>query len=204
MTGHPSSGAALHSFAGNPAPPALVDAWRRFRGLDSEARSALWAIVVPLILEPADPEHRRRLEAFCRDHQVAEDVAVAVVQACGQLLRQAGALDLDQEHFRQDLATLSNGTTVDAGVLLDRYDELKGRLRRQIVAETLAQHGKVLVGLDWRVDQVVGSDRGTRLNTSVVFLTLRYRDGDRLDRITLQLTPEALTELKQFSERIGG
>jgi hypothetical protein len=35
-------------------------------------------------------------------------------------------------------------------------------------------------------------------------LTLRYREGDRLDRITLQLTPVTLAELKRFAERIEG
>jgi len=72
-----------------------------------------------------------------------------------------------------------------------------------IIQESLADHGKVLVGIDWREDNVTASDRGAKLNTTVVLLTLRYRENNRVERITLQLTPEAMKELKLFCDRFA-
>jgi len=54
------------------------------------------------------------------------------------------------------------------------------------------------------VDNVTASDRGAKLNTTVVLLTLRYRDGNREERITFQLTPDAVRELKLFCDRFTG
>ncbi len=68
---------------------------------------------------------------------------------------------------------------------------------------TLADHGKVLTGLSWRVDNVTSSDRGADLASPVVFLTLRYQEGKDSDSVTLQLTPESLQELKAFMERFA-
>ncbi len=194
----------LHSFGGNPAPPPVTDGWRRVLGLSPETRSGFWSVLVSALVEPTDPGSQKRLESFCQTHGITEEDAVAAVQACGVLLRQASALDLDRDHFGRDLVSLSGGENVDFGVLLSKYDELKVEFRQRIVGESLISHGKVLVGIDWRVDNVVSSDRGARLNATVILLTLRYREGDRVERITLQLTPEALKELKQFTERIAG
>jgi hypothetical protein len=193
----------LHCFSDGPAPPPVMEGWRRLLGFPPPAREAFWALLAPALTERADAESKQRLAAFCREHALAEQHAVAAVKACDVLLWQASALDLDAERFRQDLEALSDGQSEGPQILLSKYDAVKGELRRRIVEGSLADHGKVLVGLDWRVDQVVSSDRGTRLNAPVILLTLRYREGDRTERITLQLTPETLRELKAFTERIA-
>jgi hypothetical protein len=59
------------------------------------------------------------------------------------------------------------------------------------------------VGLDWRLDSVTASDRGVQLDSSVVLLTVRYRDCDSLKRLTLQLTSDSLRQLKTFVDRFG-
>ena len=181
-----------------------MDGWERFLDFPPEVRPGFWDLVVTAVIQPADPGNRQRFELFRQRHHLPETEFVAAIQACGLLLRQAVAHDLDKEHFDRDLAALSEGRVTATTVLPDRYDELKRRVRQQLVAEALADHGKVLVGIDWRVDQVANSNKGARLNATVVLLTFRYRDGDRLNRITFQLTPEALSGLKAFTERIDG
>jgi hypothetical protein len=193
----------LHCFNDGPAPPPVVEGWRRFLGFPPQAREAFWAVLGPALTERADADSKQRLAAFCREHALAEQHAVAAVKACDVLLWQASALDLDGERFCQDLEALSDGQSEGRQILLSKYDTVKGELRRRIVEGSLADHGKVLVGLDWRVDHVVSSDRGARLNAPVILLTLRYREADRTERITLQLTPETLQELRLVTERIG-
>jgi len=193
----------LHCFGGKAAPPQVVDGWRQVLAYPPEIRDGLWSLVAPALLEPALPTTRQSFEAFCRDHEMDEKDVIGAVQLCELLLRQASALDLDQQTFGFDLAALSGGDQSAYETLLSAYDNLKAGVRKRLLEESLADHGKVMVGLSWRVDNVGSSDRGTQLNAPVVFLTLRYREGERLDGVTLQLTPDALRELKGFTERIG-
>jgi hypothetical protein len=189
---------------GNPAPSFVVDGWTRFIRFPEKARNGFLSLLAPAMMEPADPENRKRVGTFCTGHGLAEEAVVAAMRCCDFLLRQASMLDLDADAFQQDLADLSGGDTQAAGPVLANYNAAKADLRLQILRETLADHGKVLVGLDWRVDNVTASDRGVQLNSDVVFLTLRYREGNTVERITLQLTPEAVKELKLFCERFTG
>jgi hypothetical protein len=57
-------------------------------------------------------------------------------------------------------------------------------------------------GVSWRVEHVTASNRGQSLNLPVVTLTVAYREGERQDRITLQLLPDALQELQAMCQRL--
>ncbi|UCF83410.1 MAG: hypothetical protein JSV50_19910 [Desulfobacteraceae bacterium] len=168
-----------------------------------QTRKGIWGLLAPALLEPANPVNKQRIESFSREYGLAEKEVVSALQSCDFLLRQAIALDLDTAVFQQDLTALSGEHQQGAEVILSKYEATKADLRKVIIHESLADHGKVLVGIDWRVDNVTASDRGAKLNTTVVLLTLRYRDGTRLERITLQLTPETIRELKLFSDRFS-
>jgi len=196
-----TSEARLNCCRGNPAPSFVVDGWNRFMHFPEQARNDFLSLLAPAMMEPADPENRTRVGTFCNGYGLAEDAVVVAMRSCNFLLRQASMLDLDADAFRQDLADLSGGDPQAAGPILANYNAAKADLRLQILRETLADHGNVLVGLDWRVDNVTTSDRGVKLNSDVVFLTLRYRDGNKAERITLQLTPEAVKELRLFCEK---
>ncbi len=195
---------SLRCCHGNPAPIPVVEGWRQFLRFPEQARSGFWGLLAPVLLEPANPSNRQRIESFSREYGLAEKDVASAVRSCDFLLRQASALDLDASAFQQDLAALSEKEQQGAEVILSQYDAAKADLRRVIIQESLADHGKVLVGVDWRVDNVTASDRGAKLNTTVVLLTLRYRDGNREERITFQLTPDAVRELKLFCDRFTG
>jgi hypothetical protein len=194
----------LNCCQGNPAPSYVVDGWKRFIRFPEQARNGFLSLLAPAMMEPADPQNRQRVGTFSNGHGLAEEDVVAAMRSCDFLLRKASMLDLNADAFQQDLADLSGGDPQAAGPVLANYNAAKADLRQQIIRDTLADHGKVLVGLDWRVDNVTASDRGVQLNSDVVFLTLRYREGNTVERITLQLTPEAVEELKLFCERFTG
>jgi len=184
-----------------PAPHAAVEGWKQFLGFPEKAMNNFWSILRPVLMQPTNPNNRQRIESFSGDYGLKEKDVVAALRSCDFLMRQAAALDMDATPFRQDLAALSEEDKQGSEVILSQYDGAKAELRKQIIQESLADHGNVLVGIDWRVDNVTASDRGTQLNTAVVLLTLRYRDANRTERITLQLTPEAIRELKVFCDR---
>ena len=186
-----------------PAPHAVVEGWKQFLGFPEKAINNFWSILWPALMQPANPNNRQRIESFCGDYGLKENNVVAALRGCDFLMRQAAALDMDAAQFRQDLAALSEGDEQGGEVILSQYEGAKADLRKAIIQESLADHGKVLVGIDWRVDNVTASDRGANLNTTTVLLTLRYRDANRTERITLQLTPEGMKELKLFCDRFA-
>jgi len=194
----------LNCCQGNPAPSYVVEGWKRFIRFPEAARNNFLSLLAPAMIEPADPQNRERIMTFSNGHGLGEDDVVAAMRSCDFLLRQASILDLNADAFEQDLADLSGGDPQVAGPVLANYNAAKADLRQQIIRETLTDHGKVLVGLDWRVDKVTASDRGVQLNADVVFLTMRYREGNKVERITLQLTPEAVKELRLFCDRFTG
>jgi hypothetical protein len=83
------------------------------------------------------------------------------------------------------------------------YEAAKVLVRHEIARAALADHGKVVERVDWRVDQVVTSNRGEKLGVPVAVVTLSYREGERRDRITLQLPPQALRELAAMCQRLS-
>ena len=186
-----------------PVPQPVVEGWKQFLGFPEKAMNSFWGILRPALIQPTNPSNRQRIESFCGDYGLKENDVVAALRSCDFLMRQAAALDMDATPFRQDLATLSEGDEQGAEVILSQYEGAKADLRKVIIQESLADHGNVLVGVDWRVDNVTASDRSTKLNTTVVLLTLRYRDANRTERITLQLTPEGMKELKLFCDRFA-
>lgn len=188
---------------GGPAPPAVLEGLSRLLSFPEATLTGFWDVLTPILREPGNPRNRGPVDAFCRDHGLSEQDMAAAMGSCDLLFRQAAAQNLPGEAVRQDLESLPDGRSEAAALISSRYDALKAGLRAAVIQESLADHGKLMIGLDWRVDTVSASDRGTELNTSVIFLTLRYRDGKQVDRITLQLTPEALTQLKQFTDRLA-
>jgi len=193
----------LNCCQNRPVPQPVVEGWKQFLGFPEKAMNSFWGILRPALMQPANPNNRQRIESFCGDYGLAENNVVAALRSCDFLMRQAAVLDMDATPFRQDLAALSEGDEQGAEVILSQYEGAKADLRKVIIQESLADHGKVLVGIDWRADNVTASDRGANLSTTVVLLTLRYRDANRTERITLQLTPEAMKELKLFCDRFA-
>jgi COMM domain len=193
----------LQCLSGDAAPQPVQEGWQGLMQFPEDSRPGFWELLGSIVMEPNDPSYQERLETFCQTNKLEHPAVMRALQACDFLLRGATALNLDSDLFRQDLMALSNSVEIVPDELLERYQSVQPHLRNRLVESTLTDHGKVLSGLDWRVDNVLSSDRGAQLNSTVVYLTLRYQDGDDLDRITLQLTPSALQQLKAFTDRFG-
>jgi hypothetical protein len=199
-----TTGIRLQCFQGNAPPAAVEEGWRQMGRFAVEARGDFRALLQSALVEPGNAANEKALGRFCAKYRIEESDAIEALGSCSLLFRQVGVLDLDRAAFRQDLVSLSEGDSGLADFMLEHFEEVKSALRRQIVVDSLTDHGKVITGIDWRVDEVSASDRGAGLNTKVVFLTLRYRDGERRERITFQLVPEAVRELKNFCSRFSG
>lgn len=200
----PASSPVLQCCGGRPAPPEVVQGWQAYLEFTGDARQGFWSVLNPALVDPANPGNRDRVQLFCKDHGVPLSDVVAAVRACDFLFRRAATFNLDDRMFEADLVTLSNGDSQACRPLMARYDMAKSKIRDGIIAGTLADHGKVLVGVSWRTDMIGASQRGMHLGVPVPILTLNYVEGEKKDRVTLQLTPESLRQLKQFCAQMEG
>jgi hypothetical protein len=186
----------LHCLAGQPPSPPVLSDWERLTTLPERAQESLWELVEASI-SSVDPALERRADAFCQLYGVAPGDLQASLRVCRLLLSRAASLNLPTQRLIEDMTALSKGQPSRiATAIAERYGTAKSLVQRGLVERMILDHGKVLAGLDWRVDRIAAADRGVGLDSPVVLLTLRLRDGDREERSTFYLTPPMFRELK--------
>ncbi|WP_437668732.1 COMM domain-containing protein [Sorangium sp. So ce131] len=198
----------LRCLGGAPPPPELAADLRRLLELPAGARQRLWEALGPSLAEPVPAAVERLLDEFCRRHEVDAEGLARVLKACRFLVREASKRDLDRAALATDLATLTPASVEEGeqiqAVLLAGYEKAKAVVRREILRGALLDHGKLLAGVDWRIDTISAASRGAKIEAPVVVLTLSYQEGGRSERITLQATPEMLRELQRACAQILG
>lgn len=193
----------LRCLGGAPAPEMIRKGWTHYQNLPESVQEEIWELVSDGLIHPTSRSFRARFDTFREEHDLEEDTLRGALQACGLLLSQSAALDMNSDQVRADLTDLSENRQNGWGPLLSCYESLKTELRETMVFGSLSDHGKVLTGLDWRVDRVASSNRAAQLGTDVVYLTLRYQEGEEEGRITLQISSQGILDLKAFMARFG-
>ena len=186
----------LQALGGQPAPAEVERDLALILALPPSARTRFWEALGPCLVDPLPGTVEARLDAFCRAHDAGADNLARAVKAARFLVWQAGSRGLPRDAFAADLAGVSPSPEVTA-LLLAGYDAARAQVRRELLRGALLDHGNVLDGVDWRVDQVATSSRGGLLREPVGVITLRYHAGGKEERLTVQLVPEALRELHQ-------
>jgi hypothetical protein len=191
----------LRCLGGLPAPPDVVADIAVLSTLPLSARRQLYRVLGPCLVEPVPGSVDVEIDQFCRELSLDAAALARVMRASRFLLRQAAMLDLLAADFAADLAGLD-----DTGALHEAlspgYEAAKRVVRSEIARGALDDHGKVVERVAWRVDHVTASHRGRHLDVPVVVITLGYREGDRQDRVTLQLLPDALLELQAMCQQL--
>ena len=190
-----------HCFPEAGPPDAVIAGVRMLLGLPRGAQGNLWHLIRVGLEEPETPDHRQLLESYAMRFEANPAHLVGAVRACQFMLRQAAARKVEQDGFVKDLETLSAGDRAAVELLTPHYLRVRNQLRIQLLEETLADHGNVLVGFDWRIDTVNVSNHGELDQVPVVFMNLAYRNGDDTKKLSLQLSPSAVASLKAFWDR---
>jgi hypothetical protein len=167
------------------------------------AQQRLWEVLGPSLRDPVPPSVGEQVALFCAAHGVREAELAPAIRACRFLLRGAAAEDLSPPRFAEDLAALAGEDGAALGeVLLPGYEAARTHVRGELLRRSLADHGKLLEGAEWRLDVASAGSRGKNLRVPVVNLTLSYLEADSVVRLTLQLTPDMLHSLRTILERI--
>ena len=192
----------LHAAGGGPCPPGLAEDLRRLSRLPAAAIAAFWQALGPCLRAAGSPDTERILDIFCAAYHLDAEELAGALKACRFLIDGAARLDLPADRLALDLDLLCPDSPETKMLLLAGYEPIKEEIRRDILACTLADHGKTLIGAQWRVDVLDSSDRGARLRAAVVMLTLHYREGGEVRRITLQALPDMMGQLKQICDQV--
>ncbi len=189
---HPTG---LECLAGEPAPAVIRQGFEALRALPDATVRDLWPLVEAALQSVDGDGATQLLQYFSQQHGADPALVLAAVRSCDYVLRNAAALDLPAAAFQGDLETLGPGHAAPAQLLMPVYAEAVRWLRQRILEDTLADHGRVLTGVDWRLDHVRASNRGAGLDARIAYLRLTYRQGTATRSLSLQLTPAGVATL---------
>lgn len=166
--------------------------------LPESAFRSFWLLLSLALYDdpPGDLEHQ--LERLAEDHGVELTSMAAALRAHRFLLREAARRRVSKEDYAADLAAMAGDPERAErlqALMLPGFDLAVERVKQEIIGAGVADHGKVLTEVKWRVDAMLASDRGSAEQRRIGMLTLIYREGRREDRVTLQVQPDGLQAL---------
>ncbi|MBM4375917.1 MAG: hypothetical protein FJ095_12590 [Deltaproteobacteria bacterium] len=190
----------LRSFEREP-PSELAVALRVIADLPTEVRAKL-AELIPEVLElmPED-QLDNRIVRHCRKLELDPARLAPPLKSARFLFRIAASNAASPEDVAADLEALVPGVPL-AEWLVPLYEAVLPALRQEIAMASLAAHGKVLSGIEWRIDAIAASNRGRGIQLPVAMLTFDYRDRNQPGSVTLQLLPSMVKELRDVCERL--
>ena len=142
---------ALRCLRGRPPTQQIMADVNLVKTLPQPARQQLFRVLGPCLPEPV-PDVQGQLDEFCREFGIAGPDLIRAVKACRFLLRQAAMTNLGTADFVADLAALGDTGEISE-CLLSGYEAAVKVVRLEITAGTLADHGKVVERVSWRVEQ---------------------------------------------------
>ncbi|MCP1673935.1 hypothetical protein J2T57_001034 [Natronocella acetinitrilica] len=187
----------LHCLGGSPPAAAITEKFRLLLSLPDQAARNLWPLIES-VLGDSDADVSQLTQYFAQQHNVEAGRVLGALQVCEALLRQAAAMNVSAEEFQHDLEVLGPGSAMPMQLLMPNFESAMHWLRGKILERSLADHGKVVTSLDWRIEQVHASSHGAGLDTRVMHLAIRYLEGDEKGVVRLQLTPTAAQALSKL------
>lgn len=178
-----------------PAPPELGPALAGLARWSADQQALLPELVPPCLDPLPEDQLEARIGRFCRRHELPADLAPPALKAIRFLLRACAAMNGEPEMIRRDVEALL-GSDELAALLVPIYVEVLPALRQEILQATIAGHGRVLVGLEWRIDTIGSSNRGRGINAPVAQMTFHVQQGGQAESVTIQMLPDMVRQLR--------
>ncbi len=194
----------LHCLGGGEPSAELLLGLKDLRLWPKSAKQHHWDALGLAVQYPMPKDLDQRLEAFRRQHEVPPGRFARALTAGHKLLSEAARHDLDGAQLEADLVQLSGPNRELVELFMPGFERAMEGIKRQILHSSLSDHGNLLIGVDWRVDLMLKSQRGKELKMPVTQLTLRYLEGKQERRLTVQALPEHLQELQAMCKEILG
>jgi hypothetical protein len=190
----------LHCWGGEEPPSDILLGIKDIALLTESARRHFWEALGPSLQYPLPTELEQLVAAFQREHELQQGPLARALKSCRALLRKAARRNISREAFADDLRKVG-GEELEA-LLMNGWERAMAALRQEVLYGSLIDHGNLLVGVDWRVDQMMVSHRGDKLQSPVAQITFRYMEGKEERRLTMQALPDTLGALQDMCKRI--
>ena len=190
----------LYCLGGAAAPADLAPSLNACADLDEEATAKLPQVVAACLEALPEDQLKNRVDRHCRQLQLDAGKVMQTVLGARFMLHAGAETNTTPEDLGKDLNAV--GAASATAWLVPLYREVVGALRTDIARSAITSHGRVLTGVEWRVDTVGASNRGRDLNLPVALVTMHYVDGTQEGRITLQMLPDMVNELRAVCEQL--
>jgi len=189
---------SLNCMRGLSGPDGLRDDMHALLALPAPIRQKFWMVLAPYLAGDTSEEAQRPIFDLCEEHGTDPQSLVGPVRGARFLVSQGARAALDEQRFVEDLSQLTDSSSLQAliEVMLPCFERAAPIFRKEIVARTIADHGRLVRDVNWRVDKIINSEHGDGVNVPVAVLTFRYQEGAREERITLHLLPEQLAKVR--------
>lgn len=189
----------LQCLMGAEAPPELGENLATLLSLPDAVQESYAEVLEGNLAAAIDDRTETRLKRYCRRHEIEPELLSPSVKACRCLFTGAVKAGVDREAFISDVKALL--PEEQATRLLDRllplFDEAFPAMMRAAVFQSIAEHGKVVRAVRWRMSVIKASDHGMKLDVPVATITLQYQEGPNAGQTSYQLMPEQAAELKR-------
>ncbi len=188
----------LRCLGGAGAPAELVADLRTLAELPAAAREQVWRVLGPSLNEQLPADIDARGMRFAGEHDVDPRQLASTLRAYRMLLRNAFLVAAEPADVAHDLDAIASDETqgeVLRETILPGFPAARALLQQEASGGAISDHGRVLIDVDWRLDRLVASTRGDADDAFVGMLTLTYREGFELSRVTVQALPQTVAKL---------
>jgi len=197
-----ATGPQLRSLDGGSAPEELGPAIASILRLPDAARESFGDLLLPCMEPMPEDQLDSRIVRLCRRMELDAEAAAPPVKAARFLLRNASRNNVTPPLLAEDLNTLCPDDDAVTAVLVPLYQKVFAELRKELLAAALRTHGRVLGGVDWRVDTIGSTSQGRDLGLPVAMLTIHYHEGKEVKSLTLQALPEQVAALRSACDEL--
>jgi hypothetical protein len=192
--------------SGEPVPATIPADLRALLQLSEAARSRFGEILGPCLQPKVPDDADRMIEAFGRKYDTVGNHVAHALRGSRYVIWEAAKANASSADLRDELVALTDAdaAVAMATVLLPIYEAARDRIRGEVMRRAIADHGTMVVGVDWRLDRVVASQHARELEAEIAVLTFSCREGSETRRVTLQLDREMLGRLRGVCERMLG
>lgn len=189
----------LACLLGLPAPPELAPNLATLTTLSEPVLATFGEVLEPNLAPVIDDRVETRVKRYCRLHEIEPDQIGPSVRACRFLFTNAVKSGAGRDGFSADVRALLPEAQAEAALarLLPLFDQAFPQLVKAAVLRSVAEHGKVVQAVHWRIEVIKSSDHGLKLDVPIATLTLQYQEGPNAGQASFQLLPEQAAELKR-------
>jgi hypothetical protein len=184
---------------GASAPPELGPHLASLLSLPADVRSTLSEVFEAFLVPVLDDRAETFLKRYARRYEFEPARLLPAAMAVRLLVTSAVKASVDSAAFAADVRLLVGepGGTALLELLVPLFDAAYPRLREAAVFQSVAEHGRVVRAVRWRMDTIRASDHGLGLDVPVATITFQYQDGPNRGQASYQLLPEQALELKR-------